>query len=329
MRAWLIPSLDGAAVARPVDDAPEPEAPHHRARGQRVLVEVHAVGLSVIDALQAAGVYQYGAPPPYVAGSEIAGVVLEADPASGFAPGDRVGSIVFWGGLAERAVVAPEYTVKLPDDVGFEAGAAVYLNWSTAWYAYDRAGVRSGATVLVHGAAGGVGTAVLDLAPVFGARTIAVVSSDEKERVARAAGADEVVRSDGPWLERVRELTGGRGVDVVLDPVGGDRFTDSLRALRVGGTLVVIGFAGGSIPEVKVNRLLLRNLTITGISMDTMDAEHPGTLVRVRDEVQSLLAAGRVHPVIGAVTGWDRARDALIASGEGRTAGKIVVRVRD
>jgi NADPH:quinone reductase len=328
VRALLVPSLDGPAGARLVDDAPEPSEPHPRARGRRVLVEVHAAGLSVIDALQASGAYQYGAPPPYVAGSEVAGVVLEADPGTGFAPGDRVGSIVFWGGLAERAVVAPEYTVKLPDAVGFAEGAAVYLNWSTAWYAYDRARVEPGQTVLVHGAAGGVGTAALDLAPAFGARTIAVVSSDEKEAVARAAGADEVVRSDGPWLDRVRELTGGRGADVVLDPVGGDRFTDSLRALRVGGILVVIGFAGGAIPEVRVNRLLLRNLTITGISMDTMDAEHPGTLERVRDAVGSLLAQGRVHPVVGARYPFSEAGAALVASGEGRTAGKIVVDVR-
>ncbi len=328
MHALVVPSLDGPAAARLVDDAPEPAEPHHRAQGRRVLVEVRAAGLSVIDALQAAGAYQYGAPPPYVAGSEVAGVVLEADPGTGFEPGDRVGSIVFWGGLAERAVVAPEYTVKLPDAVDDVHGAAVYLNWSTAWYAYDRARVEPGQTVLVHGASGGVGTAALDLAAVFGARAIAVVSSDEKERVARLAGAAEVVRSDGPWLDQVRELTGGRGVDAVLDPVGGDRFTDSLRALRVGGTLVVIGFAGGSIPEVRVNRLLLRNLTLTGISMDTMDAEHPGTLRRVRDAVQDLLAAGRIHPVIGAVYPFEEARAALVASGEGRTAGKIVVRVR-
>ncbi len=296
--------------------------------GRRVLVEVRAAGLSVIDALQASGAYQYGQPPPYVAGSEIAGVVIETDADSGFAPGDRVGSIVFWGGLAERAVVAPDYTVRLPDDVPFETGAAVYLNWSTAWFAYERARVEPGQTVLVQGAAGGVGTAALDLAGTFGVRAIAVVSSAEKERAARTAGAAETVRSDGPWLDEVRELTGGRGVDAVLDPVGGDRFTDSLRALRIGGVLVVIGFAGGAIPEVRVNRLLLRNLTVTGISMDTMDREHPGTLVRVRDAVEGLLAAGRIHPTIGAIYPWEEAGAALVASGEGHTAGKIVVRVR-
>jgi NADPH2:quinone reductase len=254
-------------------------------------------------------------------------VVLEAPDGSGFGPGDRVAGIVFWGGLAERCLLAPEYTIALPDDVSFVEGAAVYLNYSTAWYAYHRAHVSDGQTVLVHGAAGGVGTAALDLAPVFGARTIAVVSSDEKAAVARDGGAWAVVRSTDAWLDDVRRLTDGHGVDAVFDPVGGDRFTDSLRALRVGGILVVIGFVGGSIPEVKVNRLLLRNLTITGISMDTMDAEHPGELAMVRDAVQRLLRGGRIHPHIGEVFPFERGVEALESVALGATPGKIVVEV--
>ena len=138
------------------------------------------------------------------------------------------------------------------------------LNYSTAWFALERAAVRPRETVFVHGAAGGVCAAALDLLRGLGTRSIAVVSSDAKERAARTAGADEVVRSTGPWLDQVRQLTGGLGVEVVLDPVGGKRFPDSLRALDVAGRLVVIGFADGSIPTVKVNRLLLRNLTLIG-----------------------------------------------------------------
>jgi NADPH2:quinone reductase len=310
-----------------VQDVPEPEGAHERARGQRLLVEVRATGLSVIDVLQSRGAYQYGAPAPYVTGSEVAGVVLESDSGTGFAVGDRVGGIVFWGGLAERALLAPEYTVRLPESTSFEEGAAVYLNYSTAWYGYDRVRAAEGQTVLVHGAAGGVGTAALDLAAVFGVRTIALVSSEQKAEAAVRAGADDVVRSDGDWLAEVRRLTDGHGVDVVLDTVGGDRFTDTLRATRTGGIVVVIGFAGGSIPTVKVNRLLLRNLTLTGISMDTMDAEHPGTLLRVRDGVQRLLDEGRIHPLVGTSLPFERARDAL-ESIESRTAiGKVVVTV--
>ncbi|BDZ50353.1 NADPH:quinone oxidoreductase [Frondihabitans sucicola] len=326
MKAVVIESLDGPSSAR-LTEFPEPTGSHERAGGQRVVVDVRAAGLSVIDNLQARGVYQYRTPPPYVVGSEVAGVVSEADPASGFALGDRVAGIVFWGAAAEKCLIAPDYSVKLPDSVSFADGAAIYLNYSTAWFAYHRAEVRAGQTVLVHGAAGGVGTAALDLAASFGARAIAVVSTEAKAEVARRAGAWAVVASGGDWLAEVRELTEGRGVDVVFDPVGGDRFTDSLRSLRTGGTLVVIGFVGGSIPTVKVNRLLLRNLRITGISMDTMDDEYPGTLRMVRDAVQDLLAAGRIHPLVGATYPMAHTQEALQALEERSTIGKVVVDV--
>ncbi|MGX6448511.1 NADPH:quinone oxidoreductase family protein [Patulibacter sp. S7RM1-6] len=327
MQAILVEELTGPDAARPAD-VPEPEGAHPRADGQRLLVEVHAAGLSFIDPLQTRGMYQGGVPAPYVSGSEVAGVVLEAPEGSGFAPGDRVGGIVWQGALAERALALPEYAVRLPDGMDFAAGAALYMNYSTAWYALDRAGVREGETVLVHGAAGGVGTAALDLAPAFGARTIAVVSSDEKAEAARRCGADEVVRSDGPWLDEVRARTDGRGVHVVIDPVGGDRFTDSLRSLRIGGRLVVVGFTGGSIPTMKVNRLLLRNLTVTGIAMDVMEREQPGTLRRVRDAVQGLADAGAIRPLVGARYPFDRAADALRALEERAAIGKVVVDVR-
>ncbi|MGO4690048.1 NADPH:quinone oxidoreductase family protein [Glaciibacter sp. 2TAF33] len=326
MTAMVVERLDGPSAAR-VTRVPQPAGAHERARGRRLVVDVHAAGLSFIDVLQSYGSYQYGAPTPYVSGSEVAGVVSASDPGTGFTVGDRVGGIVFWGGLAERALAAPEYTVRLPDSMTFADGAAVYLNYSTAWYAYHRSGLRPGQSVLVHGAAGGVGTAALDLAATFGVRAIAVVSSDQKEGVARLCGARDVVRSDGPWLDEVRRLTGGHGVDAVFDPVGGDRFTDSLRSLRIGGTLVVIGFAGGSIPVVTVNRLLLRNLTVTGISMDTMDSEHPGTLLMVRDAVQELLDQGLIHPYVGACFPLERSVDALRLIEDGAALGKVIVEI--
>ena len=155
-------------------------------------------------------------------------------------------------------------TFALPEPLDFAQGAALILNYHTAYFALKLRGrLAEGERVLVHGAAGGVGTAALQVAKGLGATTVAVVSSDEKEQVARDAGADDVVRSDGPWREQAVELTGG-GVDVVLDPVGGDRFTDSLRSLREDGRVVVVGFTGGAIPEVKVNRLLLRNTAVVG-----------------------------------------------------------------
>jgi NADPH2:quinone reductase len=182
--------------------------------------------------------------------------------------------------------------------------------------------------VLVQGAAGGVGTAALDVIGALGARSIAVVSSDEKERAAREMGANEVVRSTGPWLEEVRELTGGRGVQAVVDTVGGDRFLDSLRSLAIGGRLAVVGFTGGSIPELKVNRLLLRNLTVVGVEMVVMDQEFPGTVRMVNEAVEALAAEGRINPLVGAKLPFHEAAEALRILERREAIGKVVVEIR-
>jgi NADPH:quinone reductase len=182
--------------------------------------------------------------------------------------------------------------------------------------------------VLVQGAAGGVGTAALDILGAIGARSIAVVSSAEKESVARRMGAADVVRSTGPWLEQVRELTDGHGVEVVLDPVGGERFTDSLRALDVCGRLVVIGFTAGSIPVVKVNRLLLRNLSLIGIGMDSMYTRFPGSVRSISDDVQELAHAGKLHPLVGRRLPLEQGAEALRTLERREATGKVVVDIR-
>ncbi len=196
MRALQITALNGPD-ALVVADVPEPAA------GDGVLFAVHAAGVSFPDVLQARGLYQASADPPYVPGVEAAGVVLAAPAGGPFAPGDRVAALTQGGGWAEVAVAEPDNTFALPAALDFAEGAGLVLNYHTAWFALVMRGqLREGETVLVHGAAGGLGTATLQTARGLGARTIAVVSSDEKEQVARAAGADEVLRSDGPWRER-------------------------------------------------------------------------------------------------------------------------------
>src|SRR4051794_20999189 len=232
--------------------------------GSGVVVDVHAAGVSFPEVLQTRGEYQFKPDLPFVPGSEVGGVVRSAPEGAVVKQGDRVAAFCFLGAFAEVAV-APEYfTFPLPDELSFEQGAALVLNYHTAYFSLRLRGrLAEGETVLVHGAAGGVGTATIQVAKGLGARVIGVVSSDEKEKVARDAGADEVVRSDGDWKDAVKELSGG-GVDVVLDPVGGDRFTDGLRSLGEGGRVVVVGFTGGSIPEAKVNPLLLNNTEVIG-----------------------------------------------------------------
>jgi NADPH2:quinone reductase len=327
MRAVVVEELTGPSAAR-IMEVPEPVGAHRRAEGRRVLIDVHAVGLSFIDPLQTRGAYQSGVPAPYVCGSELAGVVLESPEDSPVRPGDRVAGIVWQGAMADRALALEDYLVRLPDEMTYPEGAAIYMNYSTAWYALDRAGAQPGETVLVQGAAGGVGTCVLDLAPFLGVHTIAVVSSDEKGELAQRCGATHVIRSGGPWLEEVRELTDGRGVEMFIDMVGGDRFLDTVRALRIGGRGVIVGFAGGSIPEIRVNRLLLRNLTLTGVTMDVMEQEHPGTLDRVRRNVQALLDTGSLRPALAPTYPMDQAAAALSSLEERTALGKVVVEVR-
>jgi NADPH2:quinone reductase len=232
--------------------------------------------------------------------------------------------------MAEVAVLAPDRVFKLPDNVSFEAGAGLLFNDLTVYFALSvRGRLQQGETVLVHGAAGGIGTSTLRLASVLGAsRSIAVVSTEEKADSATAAGATDVVLAEG-FKDAVKELTDGRGVDIVLDPVGGDRFTDSLRSLAPGGRLLVVGFTGGEIPTVKVNRLLLNNIDVVGVGWGAWAGTHPGALAEQWAALEKLLSSGRLSPPEPEVYPLDQA-GAAVASLENRTAkGKVVVRVRD
>src|SRR5438552_12978368 len=264
---------------------------------------------------------------PFVPGSEVAGVARSAPPRAEATEGDRVAAFCALGGFAEMAVAPEFFTFPLAPELEFGQGAGLILNYHTAYFSLAMRGrLAEGETVLVHGAAGGVGTASLQVARGLGARTIAIVSSDEKERVARAAGADEVVRSDGPWKDEAKALSGG-GVDVVLDPVGGDRFTDSLRALREGGRVVVVGFTGGSIPEVRVNRLLLGNTEVVGAGWGAYVLSKPRLNVEIGQAIDDLIASGSVRPIVGARFPLAQAADALeLIDGRGAT-GKVVLDV--
>jgi len=328
VRALQIVNLEGPERALEPADLPDPEASHMLTPGEGVVIEVRSAGVSFPEVLQTRGEYQVKPPLPFVPGSEVAGVVRSAPEGAAVSAGDRVAGFCVLGGFAELAV-APEFlTFPLPEALDFDQGAALILNYHTALFALKLRGrLREGETVLVHGAAGGVGSAALQVAKGLGARTLAVVSSDDKERVAREAGADEVLRADADWKDQARQLSHG-GVDVVLDPVGGDRFLDSLRSLGEGGRLVVVGFTGGSIPEVKVNRLLLNNTEVVGAGWGAYVLGKPELNQRIGAELDRLAEAGFVRPIVGDRFPLDRAADALHVIDDRRATGKVVLDVR-
>jgi NADPH:quinone reductase len=325
MRALQIAELECPSSLRLVE-VDEPPAAHMLAPdGRVVVVDVEAAGVSFPEVLQSRGEYQFKPPLPFVPGAEVAGIVRSAPDGAPVAAGDRVAAFCALGGFAEVAV-APEFlTFRLPDALDAAQGAGLVLNYHTAYFCLvTRGRLEAGETVLVHGAAGGVGTASLQVAKGLGARTFAVVSSDEKERVAREAGADEVFRADGPWKDEVKEAG---GADLVLDPVGGDRFTDSLRSLNEEGRLVVVGFTGGSIPEVKVNRLLLMNTSVIGAGWGAYVMPKPEVNRQIGAAIERLIDSGHVRPIVGERFPLERGADALELIDSRGALGKVVLEV--
>ncbi|MBF6519533.1 NADPH:quinone oxidoreductase family protein [Nocardia farcinica] len=324
MRAAQVSRLEGPEAVEIVD-IPEPAA-----FPGGVVIDVHAAGVAFPDVLMTRGVYQMKPELPFVVGGEVAGVVREAPEGAHVRPGDRVLALTMLGNaIAEVAVTPAEMVFKLPDNISMEAGAGILFNDLTVHFCLrNRGRLAPGETVLVHGAAGGIGTSTLRMAAALGAsRVVAVVSTPEKAEVAKANGATDVVLTEG-WLAAVKELTGGRGVDIVLDPVGGDRFTDSIRSLASAGRLLVVGFTAGEIPTVKVNRLLLKNVEVVGAAWGEWVMSHPGYLAEQWAEVEPLLASGAIAPPQPVLYPLERAAEA-VASLDNRTAtGKVVVTVR-
>ena len=322
MRAVQVVRLEGPSGVDVVD-VPEPTP-----ADDQVVIDVHALGISFPDLLLSAGQYQLKPDPPFTLGVDFAGVVRSAPADSGLASGDRVAACLPYGGGADVVAMGPDTVFPLPDGFSFEQGAAMPMNYLTAQFALAvRGNLTAGETVLVHGAAGGVGSACIQVAKGYGARAIAVVSTEEKAEVARAAGADDVVLLDG-FLASVKELTDGKGVDIVVDVVGGDIVTDSLRSLAEQGRLLVIGFTAGEIPTVKVNRLLLNNIDVRGVGWGAYAMMRPGYCRKQWDELLPMIGSGVVAPPIGATYPLEQVREALTGMAERRTKGKTVLTLR-
>ncbi len=321
MRAVRCHELIGPAGLR-VDELPDPVP----STGE-ILVDVKAAGVNFPEVLIAQGKYQFKPPPPFIPGGELAGVVSAVGPGvTDFAVGDRVAATMMFGAFAERVVAPAAGAVKLPDAVSFETGAALLLTYLTTMHALvDRAHLAAGETLLVLGAAGGVGTSAIEIGKCLGAKVIAAASSADKLEHCRAHGADHTIDYVTEDLkERAKALSGG-GVDVVYDPVGGDHTEAALRAMAWEGRLLIVGFASGTIPKLPANLVLLKSCQIVGVFWGAFAARDPAKNRAHAERVLGWLAEGKVRPHLDAVLPFARAGEALEKLEQRQVKGKIVL----
>jgi len=301
----------------------------------QVLVDVHAAGVNFPDLLVMQGKYQILPQRPFVPGKECAGVVRAVGAGvTTCKPGDRILMWMEAGAFAEQAVASQANCFVIPERMSFEAASCFGLVYQTAHFALvTRAAMRPDEVVLVTGATGGVGLAAVQIAKALGAIVVAAVSTPEKAEVARANGADHVVDVSVPNLrdslrEQLRKATGGRGADVVIEQVGGDVFDASLRALAWSGRLVVVGFAGGRIPEVKANYLLVKNIAVMGLQISDYRDGQPEAMRNVMRELFELHAQGKLEPLVSVRYPLERFAEAFAAIVARKAIGKLVLAVR-
>jgi NADPH:quinone reductase len=294
----------------------------------QVLIETRAVGCNFPDILMVQGKYQVKPPLPFSPGHEIAGVVGAVSPGvTGLRPGDRVIANLEWGGYAERAVTAAGRVYRIPDAMPFDEAAALFVVYQTGYCALvQRAALQPGEWLLVHGAAGGVGLAAVQLGKALGARVIATAGTAAKLEVARKAGADVLVDyGTEDWIERVKAVTGGEGADVIYDPVGGDVFDGSTKCIAFEGRLLTIGFAGGRIPTLAINRVLLKNISVVGVHWGYYQRRGSPLVGEWMDAILKLYDEGRIRPVIYRAYALREAAAALHALAARESYGKVVL----
>ena len=321
MRALICDDYGGIESLR-VGELPDPE----RTPGS-ILIDVAAASVSFADSLMVSGLYQFKPTPPFAPGYEVAGTVVSADDPDGFSPGDRVCGFLFHGGIAEQAVIDASKAAKLPEEVSFEVGAVIPATYGTSYHALvDRASLAEGETLLVLGAAGGVGLAAVEIGHALGARVVAAVSSDDKAEVVSSSGADDVIRYDQvPLREGIDAATEGKGVDVVYDPVGGESTEAALRSTRWGGRLLVVGFAAGEIPAISMNLPLLKGVSLVGVFWGRFSNEEPEASAENTRQLIRWVQEGRLHPVIDRKFDLDNGAEALAWVAGRKVKGKVLV----
>ena len=294
----------------------------------QVLIQTRAAALNFFDVLQVQGKYQVKPPLPFTPGAEVAGVVESLGPeVSGLAAGDRVLAIVPLGGFAEYAVAPAESVFRIPAAMSFAEAAAMPIVYQTSYFALKRrAALQAGEWLLVHAAAGGVGCAALQIGKAMGARVIATAGSEDKLEFCRAQGAAHAfLYNDAAWVDRVREVTGGRGVDVIYDPVGGDVTTLSLKCLAWEGRLLIIGFAGGNIPKIEANRLLLKNISAVGLYWGDYRKHNPALIPQAQQDLFAMYEAGQIRPIVSKAYPFEDLVAGLEALGTRKTHAKVVL----
>lgn len=321
IRCKALGELDGLVYEE--TESPQPAA-------GEVRVRVRACGVNFADTLIVAGTYQIKPPLPFSPGFEVAGTVIATGcGVTRVCPGQRVMAIVEWGGFAEEVVAPQTQVFALPDGVDDVTAAGFPIAYGTSHFGLKfKAGLKAGETLLVLGAAGGVGLTAVETAKLMGATVIAAASGGDKMRIAREAGADAVVDARAPDLrERIKELTAGRGVDVVYDPVGGAAFEAAMRATAPGGRLLIVGFASGEVPQIPANILLVKNLSAIGFYWGAHKTLAPAQMAASFEELLDWLAAGRLRPHVSRTYPLADAAAALKELRARKTTGKVVLTV--
>ena len=292
-----------------------------------VLIEVESVAVNFADTLLVAGEYQLKPDPPFAPGYEVAGTVVVANQARGVSPGDRVAGFLWYGGMAERAVLMASNLVVLPDSIPFYAAATLPGTYGTSYHALvDRARLEAGETLLVLGASGGVGMAAVQIGRALGATVIGAVSNAEKARAVLEAGAADVIRYDEtPLRDAIGEATGGAGVDVVYDPVGGEMTEKALRSTRWNGRLLVIGFAAGRIPDIPLNLPLLKGNSIVGVFWGRFTTEQPEKHMANLRTIVDWVKQGRLQPVVQRTYPLADGKEAMKWVADRKAIGRVVI----
>ena len=323
MRAWRAHRYGPYREVLSFDECDEPEVPETGA-----VVRVASASLNFPDLLSIAGKYQVKAPLPFIPGIEAAGTVVAAGAKSKYRPGQRVIANNLWGAFAETMAAPDTSLFAIPDAMSDDEAASLLVTYQTSYFALvHRARMRPGETLLVHGGAGGVGIAAIQLGKALGGTVIATAGSDDKLEICRQAGADVVINyKDDDFVAAVQKATAGRGADVIYDPVGGDVFDKSLKCIAWEGRLLVIGFASGRIPEIAANKILLKNISIVGLFWGAYQFHAPDMFREAHEALCRLYTEGKIKPVVWKAFPLAELPDALAALESRASYGKVVVK---